>query len=106
MCLMAQLHAEPGELKLSVMEQLDHVFRRFTDALGRALPHLPRGELFWRFVFMVGSMALVLGHTEMLKDRSDGLCDPSDVEGTVRHLVAFLAAGMRAPVPDESGEIP
>ena len=103
MCLMAQIHAETSELRLAIMEQFDNVLRRFADALSHALPHLPRAEIFWRFAFMVGSMACVLGHADTLKAQSDGLCDPSDVEGTIHRLVTFVSAGMRAPAPGMDG---
>jgi len=32
------------------------------------------------------------------------LCDPEDVEGTIRRLTAFVAAGFRAPVCAKDGE--
>jgi len=103
MCLMAQMHAETSELRLAIVEEFDNLLRRFADALSRTLPHLPRAEVFWRFAFMLGSMAFVLGHADTLKTKSNGLCDPSDVEGAIQRLVAFVSAGMRAPVPDVDG---
>ena len=104
MCLMAQVHADTGELSSIVMAQLDEVIVRFSAALYRALPELPRADVLWRFAFTIGSMAFVLGHAETLKDMSGSLCDPSDAEGTLKQLVAFAAAGMRAPALNSTGD--
>jgi AcrR family transcriptional regulator len=90
-------YTEPTELvQALVREQFEDVGRRFTEALGRALPNLPEAELYWRFKLVVG----VMTHIQADAGRSDAYAeDLSDVEGTVRRLVAFLAAGLRAPVP-------
>jgi AcrR family transcriptional regulator len=90
-------YTEPTELvQALVREQFEDVGRRFTEALGRALPNLPEAELYWRFKLVVG----VMTHIQADAGRSDAYAeDLSDVDGTVRRLVAFLAAGLRAPVP-------
>jgi hypothetical protein len=48
-------------------------------------------------------MALTLLRGKDLEALSDGLCDTSDVEGMLRRLVDFAAAGFRAPVLSASG---
>jgi AcrR family transcriptional regulator len=90
-------YTEPTELvQALVREQFEDVGQRFTEALGRALPNLPEAELYWRFKLVVG----VMTHIQADAGRSDAYAeDLSDVDGTVRRLVAFLAAGLRAPVP-------
>ena len=94
-------YTEPTELvQALVREQFDEVGRRFTKALGRALPHLPEAELYWRFKLVVG----VMTHIQADTGQGDAYAgDLSDADGTVRRLVAFLAAGLRAPVPVPRG---
>ena len=77
-------------------EHYEELGQRFMEAFARALPEVPQAELYWRFKLVVGVLTYVLADT----DPTDGYAeDLSDVDGTVRRLVAFLAAGLRAPVP-------
>ena len=78
-------------------EHYEELGQRFMEAFARALPEVPQVELYWRFKLVVGVLTYVLADT----DPSTGWYaeDLSDVDGTVRRLVAFLAAGLRAPVP-------
>jgi hypothetical protein len=65
------------------------------EVFARALPEVPQAELYWRFKLVVGVLTYILADT----DRTGGYAeDLSDVDGTVRRLVAFLAAGLQAPV--------
>lgn len=96
MCLMGRLYSEPGDLAYKIIKQFEEVFLRFTAALSRSLPHLSRADLLWRFFFMVGSMSMPLMGRHIIPRRTDGLCDPSDIENNIKRLVAFLAAGLRA----------
>ena len=104
--LMAQVHSGPDEQKQRLMAQFDETLDRFGAALSRALPHLGTPDLFWRFAFLIGSMVFSLGHGDLLKARSGGACDPSDVKRTLSHLVAFVSAGLRAPAVDQAGGKP
>jgi AcrR family transcriptional regulator len=96
-------YTEPTELvQALVREQFEDVGQRFTEALGRALPHMPEAELYWRFKLVVG----VMTHIQADAGQGDAYAeDLSDVDGTVRRLVAFLAAGLRAPVPERQRAI-
>jgi AcrR family transcriptional regulator len=80
-------------------EQFRVVVDRFSAALGRALPHLDRTEVFWRLLFMVGSMAHTMALSDKLPAISGGACETADVEATIRRLVPFVAGGMRAAAP-------
>jgi AcrR family transcriptional regulator len=90
-------YTEPSELvQALIREQFGEVGQRFTEALGRALPHLPEAELHRRFMLVVGVMTFIqadVGQTGMYAD------ELSDVDEMLRRLVAFLAAGLRASVP-------
>jgi AcrR family transcriptional regulator len=75
------------------------VVERFSEALGRALPHLDGNDLFWRMMFMVGSMAHTMAMSDKMSAVFHDMCRPIDVEQTIGHLVSFVAGGMRADVP-------
>lgn len=102
--LMGRIYTEPGgELNDLLVQQFGSVMRRFTRALERALPHLSREEVLWRFHFMVGTMIHTVADPVKIGRLSGGLCDPEDVEGVTRRMVAFLAGGLRAPLPGAPG---
>lgn len=98
--MMSRIFAESTELTQKVFEaHLEHVARRFFPAFQRALPELPPLELMWRLHFIFGAVAHTVGAAKVLRVLSNGMCDTSDAEGTLRRMESFLLAGMRAPVP-------
>ncbi len=89
--LMGRLYGE-GTMALIVRKHFHPTVERFQAALRRALPHLGPEELQWRTHFMVGVMAhAMFGPPE---GESSGGRDTDDL---VERMVAFLAAGFRAP---------
>ena len=84
------------ELRDFIASQFHDVAGRFNVALQRALPGLDEREVFWRMLFMIGSMAHSMAMSDQLHKVSHGLCDPHDIEGINRRLVPFLAAGFRS----------
>jgi len=75
------------------------VLDRFGNAIGRALPELPRDELYWRVHFMMGVLSYTQAGIATMKLVSD--CDPPGAEDPAalqRRLIPFLAAGLRAPL--------
>lgn len=100
MRLLGRVFNDPGEkLQRLFIEQFEAIGRRFKPAFGRALPDLPPVDAMWRLHFVIGVMAHTMADTQKLKFISQGACDPNDTEEIIRQMVAFLAAGMRAPVP-------
>ena len=108
----ARLYSDPPELVSALKQELfGEVSRRYLDALTRALPGRSRAELGLRFQFAVGSMVHVMSGNLMdaphlkeaaARDSEGARGDPdllSDAS-VLRHMVAFLAAGLRAPVGD------
>ena len=92
-------YTEPSELvQRLAREDYGEVGQRFTEALGRALPHLSEAELHRRFKLVVGVLTYILADAGRTGEYADDL---SDVDGMVGRLVAFLAAGLRAPVPTQ-----
>ena len=97
MRLLGRCVLEPDEkIQTMLNHQFHYVLERFTPTLRRALPNLPPVDFFWRIHFLVGSMAHTMADSERLRSISSGLCDPDDAEGTIRRLVIFLNAGLKA----------
>lgn len=95
-----RLQYEPGEkIHDFFLDHFREVVRRFDAAITRALPEVPRKELYWRMHFLIGGMV----HTWMwladLEELSGGLCSSSDIPFMLDRLIAFGVAGLRAPVP-------
>ena len=100
--IMSRVFTESSELTRKVFEKhLAHVAHRFLRAFHRALPDLPHVELLWRLQFTLGAVAHTIGGTNVLQVLSNGQCDPSDVQGTLRRMEAFLLPALRAAVPVE-----
>ncbi len=104
MCLAGRIFSEPKEMQTTVIKQFDEVIERFTQAISLALPHLSRSDLMWRFFFMIGTMVHTLVGADILEFKSEGACDPTDVEGTIHRLVTFISAGMQSPATEPIGE--
>ena len=102
MCLMGRLFSEPREWKMLIVSEFSEVFQRFGTALQKALPKHSREELTWNLFFTIGSMAHLMTAGDLLKTITEDRCDPADVEGTLRRLVDFSAAGFRGASPGES----
>ncbi len=97
MKLIGRTFAEADEnLKKMFFAMFDEVVRRFFPAFEKACPHLPSSTLFWRCHFMVGGMAHTMCDKEAVEMYAKGVCDTNDVDGIIRELVEFSAAGLRA----------
>jgi len=79
------------------------VFERFSAALGRAVPNLPKQELLWRQLFMVGTMTHLMALGQILPAITAGVCDMTDRGAVVGHVVRFLAGGFRAASGEQTG---
>lgn len=98
--LMGRLYTEPGEfIRYVFKEHLEYVGSRFVAAFRRALPALPQDELMWRMHFAIGVMTHTVGAARLLESLSGGRCDLSDVEGSLKRMKSFIAAGFTAPAP-------
>jgi AcrR family transcriptional regulator len=95
--LMGRSFTEPSEEVRAIMtEEFGPLIRRFSDALSRRLPHLPRPQILWRLHFAAGAMAHTAACGYLLEHHSEGACRAGDPEA-LEHLVVFLSAGLRAP---------
>lgn len=92
--VMGRLMAE-GLLPVIVEKHFRKTAERISDALQRALPHLPPEEFRWRMHFMLGAMA----HTMCGRNEITGLGgDTHDFRGRIDRLITFLKGGFLAPV--------
>ena len=82
-----------------IRDVFDPIAQAVVDALASALPGRSKQEIWWAYEFMLGAMVYVMGDAGRIKRLSSGLCRPDDEEGAVRHMVAFLTAGLRYGAP-------
>jgi hypothetical protein len=83
-------------------ERNDMIARRFVDAFGRALPHVPQEELFWRYYLVIGGLLQLTSDAvglHRLERLSGGLCKFDDADRVVEELVAVFLKAMDAPAP-------
>jgi AcrR family transcriptional regulator len=91
MRLVGRIHSESREdLRLLFMKHFEEVQRLFLQAFQRALPQLKMPELLMRGMFSVGAMA----HT--MCNCHPGLSPELSVDDSIRMLVRFICAGLRA----------
>ncbi|HTS49631.1 MAG TPA: TetR/AcrR family transcriptional regulator [Bryobacteraceae bacterium] len=99
--LMGRIYTEPAEfVEQMYKDHLEPVAKRFIRACERALPDLPHVELLWRLHFSIGALGHTMAAGHILRLFSEGQCDPSDVEETIRRLKGFMLAGLKAPVAE------
>ena len=82
----------PAELGLTIYRN------NVSGALIKALPQEDPTEVFWRFHFMVGTMAYTLGMGHLVEEYSGGVANTRDLDRVAERLVRFLTAGMAAGV--------
>ena len=94
---MVRVMADPGpQMRDLLMDLFSEVMQRFIAALQNVLPGVDPAGIFWRFHFMLGSMAYTVGMRHLVPVYSRGICDSTNVEEIGERLVEFVTAGMRA----------
>ena len=98
--LLGRSYSEPAKPIRALIGQLyAPAMERFKAAFERALPQMPREELIWRMHFMFGTLAYTLAATDTVQLIAG--CKPEDrydARLLEERLVAFLAAGLTAPL--------
>jgi hypothetical protein len=96
--LSGRISTDPSpEVRRTVYELYDPVSARFVAALHRSCPHLSREDLFWRLACVYGAMMYVRADTGRLQRLLGEDLAMLDSEAALRHMIPFLAAGMRLP---------
>ncbi|MDX2153664.1 MAG: TetR/AcrR family transcriptional regulator [Bryobacteraceae bacterium] len=95
--LLGRMYTDQSELARRIFrEQIGEILKRFSVAFARALPHLSHEEIVWRVFFTIGVVANALGGEQFIRVVSNGLCDPSDEQATLRRILQFVTAGLKA----------
>lgn len=101
--LLGRAYADPAPfIREFLSHQYSEMIARFRVAFSKALPHIPREELSWRLHYVMGALSYTLAGTDVLKVISQFHPDEAqNDERLLKRLAPFLAAGLRAPHPDE-----
>lgn len=98
--LVSRILTDPDEeIRRQTFEQTGETDAMYLEAFGRALPHLSREELLWRFYAILGTVVFQLvGATALeLVAESPPFGAPSGNAGDMRaRTLTFLAAGLKA----------
>jgi AcrR family transcriptional regulator len=98
--VMGRMYIERNDrIERILVAELREAIRRFLTAIRRALPGLPPEELYWRLFFTIGAVIHTLSAPRMLSLISGGACSLSEAGHSLERLVAYVAAGLRAPLP-------
>jgi AcrR family transcriptional regulator len=103
--LLGRAYTEPAKPIRALIGQLyAPTMERFKAAFTRALPHLPREELFWRMHFMFGTLSYTLAATDTVQLIAGTKPeDRHDARALEDRLAAFLTAGLLAARADSTG---
>lgn len=98
MRLIGRIVFEPNvNVQQFLREHYQDVKRSFVDAFHRSLPDSPLPELLWRIEFVWGAIAFILCNPDNIKEKTGGLCDPTDTCRLQAQMIAFFVGGLRAP---------
>jgi AcrR family transcriptional regulator len=95
--LRARMAFEREEVRRKVMgKAFDRTNEMFLQVLTKALPKLPRKDLYWRVHFLLGTMVYTMARPGRIESMTKGDIDTSDARIALEQLVRFAAAGFRA----------
>ncbi|KRB82384.1 hypothetical protein ASE00_09965 [Sphingomonas sp. Root710] len=93
----SSLGSKPIELQVETMH--DELALRFVDAIAKAVPHLSRVEVMWRYKFSLGALLYTLSdhmQNHRLRRLSGGECDTDNPDEIIDNLVPYIVAGFTA----------
>src|SRR5690606_25278248 len=89
--------SEPAEnFSGAIAEIFEEIIARVIPLVAESLPHLDERDIFWRMHLSMGTMVHALTGEDKLVMISQGRVVPGDPEDTLRELINFTAAGLRA----------
>lgn len=95
--VIARAYAEKNDgLRHFLSERYGHVLREFAQAIAACLPGLDKESLYWRMDFLSGALTYAMADFGAIR-RSSGTSEHLHRARAARELVAFAAAGLRAP---------
>ena len=99
MLLANRAFSEPDETIQNIfVNEFAPSFRLFIELMRAALPDLSETELHWRLQFVIGAMAHAMHVCGGQLPESDIFPAAENPDRLLKRLLAFLAAGLRAPV--------
>jgi len=102
-----QIASDPDDEVYKIfLLHFQEVFSGFKEVFTESLPYIEDEEIMWRMHFLMGAMIHTWTNHTGLERLSGGVCRLSDEEETINRLIAFCAAGLRAPTynnPPEDG---
>ena len=104
--LMSRMFTEPRfSLPNFLGRKFGETIARFSGALVRALPQMPREVVLWRAFFTIGAMHHLLCSTSKIDLLSKGLRSSTSEADMTEYLVQFSVAGMCAAVEGNGRKI-
>ena len=94
---MARVRTDGTPEMRSLMDKDVGHLQRFVVPLGRALPHLPQEEIYWRLHFTLALMHYTITDLGRLEAISGGLCDLEDTDALIERMIDFAVAGFHGP---------
>jgi len=95
--LIGRLYSEPdGWLMKEFRREMAPAVERFDRAMRAVLPGAPKEELICGMVFGIGAVAHFMAGRELMRQVSEGLVDPDDLNRAAERLIIYISAGMRA----------
>jgi AcrR family transcriptional regulator len=91
----AQL-ANTSEGSLLFDEYFDPVVLRLIGILCKAMPGVPKKEIFWGYHFLTGSLMHALARNGRLDRLSGGLCKSGDLVALKARMANFMAEGFKS----------
>lgn len=95
--MQARMQLEQSKLGRELRAEIyDGSSIRYVNALMRALPAVSDKEIYWRFIFMLGTYQYVLANTGRLEVISKKTCSGDKLDDALREMVTFLSAGFQS----------
>jgi AcrR family transcriptional regulator len=94
--LLAREVSDPRSFERGIIgDLLDPIAAAVIELLGTTLPGRSTTEIHWAYQMMVGTMTFIMADAGRIRAISGGVCDPEDVEATIRHIVPLILDGFR-----------
>lgn len=90
----SSLGSKPIEHQIETMH--DELALRFVAAITKAVPHLSRVEVMWRYKFSLGALLYTLSdhmQNHRLRRLSGGECDTDNAQEIIDNLVPYIVSG-------------
>ena len=101
--LQARLHAEPAEHSFRLRREVyDSSVKRFINEISLLIPAIPKDVVSLRMAFLVGTYLFMLNDLGRLNDLTDGQLGEVGKDQMLKHLTAFLTAGLKSSLPNGS----